>query len=102
MVDGTFEHVGVCKVRSPQPLLYYLNRMNLRRINNLLLKVVSHSVMYLYMCRLDAGRCHWYRVVNIIQTRRLPPSAVHFAAFVAVPVDTRSIAVPVVSVIMSR
>jgi len=51
--------------------------------------------MYWCMCRLDAG-CH-YCVVN----KGLPFVAVHFVAFVVVPVDACFVAVPVVSVIMS-
>jgi len=51
-------------------------------------KVVSYSVMYWFICRLDAGRRH--RVVNKAQ----PFVAVHFAE---VPADTRFAAVPVVN-----
>jgi len=59
------------------------------------LKVVSYSFMYWYMCRLDAS--HRCLVVN----KEPPFVAVHFVAFVVVPVDARFVAVPVVSVIMS-
>ena len=59
------------------------------------LKVVSYSFMYWYMCRLDAShRC-------LVVDKDSPFVAVHFAVFVVVPVDARFIAVPVVSVIMS-
>jgi len=54
-----------------------------------MLKVVSYSAMYWYMCRLDAGRCH--RVVNKAQ----PFIAVHF---VVVPAAAQFVVVPVVNV----
>jgi len=55
----------------------------------MLLKVVSYSVMYWYMCRLDAGCCH--RVVN--KDSRFV--TFHFAVLVVVPVDARFVVVSV-------